>query len=122
TLLGAVAIASAAVAVPGSIPLAASENAPGDTPIMRLFNECRTVRAALRAYVHTGDPETADETMETLFYHRLDAIEAEMMALPSTCAADVAAKMLVAMSDGDCSVDPDDPVWVEARELTGGLV
>lgn len=53
---------------------------------------------------------------------RSDRIEAEMMALPSTCAADVAAKMLVAHRDGEMScLFFDDPVWVEARELTGGL-
>lgn len=82
--------------------------AANETEILRLFREHRAIRAAASAYLYTGDPETEDETMEILFYRRADLIEA--------------AKMLVAHGAPSLELSClrwDDPVWVEARELTG---
>lgn len=110
------AVAAVAVSAGGGSAVA------GETHILRLFREHQVLRAASKAYVYTGDPDDEDETMETLFYRHADLIEAEMMALPSTCAAYVAAKMLVAHGAPSLELSclhSDDPVWVEARELTG---
>ncbi len=97
-----------------------------DTEILRLFREHRSIRQAAERHVYSGRDYGAgykneDEEMELLFWKRTDAIEAEMNALPSTCAADFAAKMITSHCHGEFScLDWDNnPVWIEARKLVG---
>lgn len=90
----------------------------GLTKILRLFHERQQIREAANSHVAAFEIE--DEELERLFFHRTDRLEAEIMALPSTCAADFAAKMIVAHCDGEFScLSWDDPVWLEARRLVG---
>ena len=87
------------------------------TEILRLFHQHQEIRAAAQAHICATSDE--DEEMARLFHRRTDRLKVEMMALPSTCAADLAAKMIVAHSDGEFSdLASDDPVWIEARRIT----
>lgn len=105
SFIGAAAVCIT-VAVPGSAMAM-------DTPVLRLYREYMEVRAQALAADDDDDGEA--------FFLRFDAIEAAIMELPSTCAADFAAKMLVTHSDGDCSLlCKNDPVWQEARALVEG--
>lgn len=113
TLLSALPASGAAVALP-----AAAET--GETEILRLFRQHSQIMET--AENHVCDARSAagkDQEMESLFWQNTDRIEAEMMALESTCAADVAAKMLVSHNHGHSSLHEDHPLWVEARRLTG---
>lgn len=84
-----------------------------DTSIIKLYKEYMELRAAAAAC-----PDGEEEQ----FYPCLDAIELAITAMPSTCMADFAAKMLVTNCDGDYSqLDKNDPVWVEARSLVEGV-
>lgn len=87
------------------------------TEILRLFDQHEKINQAARAHVCTTTDH--DKELDELFYNERDRIEDTMVALPSTCAADFAAKMLATHCDGDFSCLPsDDPVWIEARRLT----
>ncbi len=92
----------------------------GDTPILALFRRHRAIEEAARRHVSTATGRAEDEEMERLFYGRMFGIEREIMARPSTSAADMAAKMLIAHGDGEGScLHSGHPVWVEARRLVG---
>lgn len=91
-----------------------------DTPILRLFREHQKIKRATHAFLETAGPEISDEYIEARFSTHTDRIEDEMMATPATCAADMAAKMIAAHCNGEFScLGWDDPVWLEARQLTG---
>jgi len=112
TLLTALPATGVALALP-----AAAET--GQTEILRLFHRHQAIKETARTHVCTATGKGEDDELEFLFYRHTDRLESEMMALPSTCAADMAAKMIVAHCDGDFSCLPyDDPVWIEARALT----
>lgn len=99
-----------------ALPAAAD---PGQTEILRLFHRHQKIKLAARDHVCTATGKGEDEELERLFYRHTDKLEDDMMALPSTCAADLAAKMIVAHCDGDFScLSWDDPVWIEARRIT----
>lgn len=88
------------------------------TLILRLFHENRALIAA--AAVH---PSLDDALLFDLFYRKADQIEAEMMALPCTCAADFAAKMIVGTAKGEIFPNwATGEIWDEARTLTGGEI
>ncbi|MCW1931735.1 hypothetical protein [Pararhodobacter zhoushanensis] len=97
---------------------AGADAKPGESEILRLY----------RAYIALTDaadthPSLDDDELDRLFYFERDAIEDRLISIPSTCAADLAAKMLVAHNFGDFSCLYDcSPVWNEARALLGGLV
>jgi len=113
TILAALPATGATLALP------AAAN-PGKTEILRLFHRYRAIREAAKTHVCTAIGKGQDDEMESLFWRRTDRLVAEMMALPSTCAADMAAKMIVAHCDGDFTcLSYDDPAWLEARQLTG---
>lgn len=67
-----------------------------------------------------ADRRLSEEEREVRFWAEMDRVEARMMALPSTSAADLAAKMLVAHGHGDHTCLPEsDPAWREALALVG---
>lgn len=102
--------------IAAALPAVASTS---DTPILRMSREIRAIRAEANAYVLANVETLTDEDVEALFYRRIDAIEDEMMATRSTCAADMAAKMLIAHRDGESScLGRDHPVWMEACAST----
>ncbi len=95
-------------------PLLAQE---GTSEILRLFHAHRRITKAAHIYARTVSDQ--DEDLEMLFYRRTDRIQDAMMALPSSSAADFAAKMIISHCDGEFScLSDEDPVWVEARQLT----
>lgn len=92
----------------------------GDTEIMRLFRQHRAILKARSDHVFRGDFATEDEELEALFCRDADTLEKSIMALPSTCAADFAAKMIVSSVCGNLLDDWEGgQVWKEARSLTG---
>ena len=91
-----------------------------DTPILRLFREHQEVIDAATNYTTSATGKDEDEEMDRLFYQRANQIEGEMMALPCTCAADFAAKVIVDTVKGGLFSDWETgALWVEARALTG---
>lgn len=116
--LGHSSVTAPAPETPG--PEVADSPSAADTAILRLFRLHTTIRAA--AGEHLGVTKGADSPpeLDEQLYQLTDAIEAEIMTLPSTCAADMAAKMIVAHSGGEQSCLPADaPVWIEAHKLAG---
>ncbi|MBF52524.1 MAG: hypothetical protein CL813_06185 [Confluentimicrobium sp.] len=94
--------------------------ATNGTPILRLFHEHRAIREAAAAHVCAVDGKGEDAELERLFYGRSDQIEAQLMALPCTCAADFAAKLIVDTHEGETySHWETGAIWQEARALTG---
>ncbi len=116
------ALASTA-ALPASAALAAADvSQQGDTLILRLFRAHEAVKDEATQYI-IDHPEGDDEELEQLFYQQTDAIEAAMMALPCTCAADFAAKTIVATLRGELFDDWETAaLWREARSLTGAAL
>ena len=91
--------------------------APGDSEIMTLFRQLVSLRREMEAFPTEG---LTDEDLDRLFFDPMDAIEDQLMKLPSTSAADLAAKMLVAHCFGVFScLYGDAPVWTEAWALVG---
>ena len=89
--------------------------APGtDTPVMRLFRQWHEL------YEAANDPEITEAECEAIC-EQYRGIEDRMLALPSECAADFAAKVCAYTSFGaftlEESVAPE--LWAEARELVG---
>lgn len=93
---------------------------PADTPVMRLFRQHQAIMDAARDYTPVSSGKAADEEMDRLFYCRSNKIEEEMMALPCTCAADFAAKVIVDTCCGGLFSDWETgAIWQEARALVG---
>lgn len=92
-----------------------------DTPILRLYREWDRLTAEGCVYVPLAtDPREEDDEMERMFWEPRRRIGDQLMALPSTCAADFAAKVIVDTGAGNFLSDWDDgDLWVEARALTG---
>lgn len=91
-----------------------------DTPILRLFRQHQAIAAAAGEHVCAATGKVEDEDLERLFNRRSDRIEEEMMALPCTCAADFAAKVIVDTCKGGIFSDWETgTLWKEARSLTG---
>lgn len=88
------------------------------TLILRLFTENRRLVAAAAAH-----PSLDDDLLFDLFYRWADQAEAELMALPCTCAGDFAAKVIAATAKGEIFEDwATGEIWTEARKLTGSEV
>lgn len=106
----------------GRLPVASlNENlATTETPILRLYRQHREINEAAKRHVPVSTGKAVDDELDRLFYRRADQIEGEMMALPCTCAADFAAKVIVGTVRG--SFFPcweTDTLWAEARALVG---
>jgi len=88
-----------------------------DTEILRLYRRHRDLFAAAAA---EGRVRMSAETLDRLYYHEADAIRDRLKDMPSTCAADFAAKLIVAAVGGHEMLDWDHgAIWREARALTG---
>lgn len=110
---GAVGTAIAATPIQG-------KQQSAETPILKLFHEYQAIIKAAEAHVSLAAGKDEDEELERLFYRNSDKIKAEMMAMPCTCAADFAAKIIVDTSRGFLFSDWETgKIWAEARELTG---
>ncbi|MFC0339788.1 hypothetical protein [Paracoccus niistensis] len=110
--------AAPALAMAGAVPAMASE---GDTPILRLFRQHQAINDAAMVHVCVATGKDEDEELDRLFYRERDRIQDEMMALPCTCAADFAAKVIVDTCNGGLFSDWETgAIWQEARALTGG--
>lgn len=91
----------------------------GGTDILRLFHRRQKIIATARNYVCNGSDEDEERELESLFYRRADRLEDQMMALPCTCAADFAAKVIVGTCKGEVFSDWETgSLWIEARRLT----
>lgn len=114
SLLTALPLGGAALALP------AMAGAGDDTPILRLFRQHQAILDAAGAHISTADGEVEDEELDRLYYRRSDRIENELMALPSTSAADFAAKFIVDTCNGGLCPNWETGAFCEeARALTG---
>lgn len=93
------------------------------TPIMSLFHKHRAVlknSAQCIIAAHGPRAKARDRAAAARVIEKLNKIEAELMALPTTCAADFAAKVIMdTCCGGACSDWETGALWREARELTG---
>lgn len=88
--------------------------AQGETEILKLY---RLHKQITESATLLDDEESAEAA-----FLKASGIADRMYALPSTCAADMAAKMIVAHCYGSYSgLEENDPVWKEARELVEAL-
>ncbi|TPE53214.1 hypothetical protein [Amaricoccus solimangrovi] len=86
-----------------------------NTEILSLFREYRALMDAAGTY-----PNDTDEVLERLFHRPAREILDRMMALPCTCAADFAAKVIADTCEGGLLSDWETgDLWIEARDLTG---
>jgi hypothetical protein len=90
-----------------------------NAPIAQIFMAYRVLKASAEVYM--GDnPDTDDAELDCLFYSISARIEVEIMSIPSTSAADMAAKMIVFCEVRfPDAIDPAAPIWVEALNMTG---
>lgn len=106
SFIAAAATATIALAVPASAVVA-------DTPVLQIYRKYKAIREE-SLWADDADMET--------YYALFDSMEAAIATMPSTCAADFAAKMLVTHCNGDYSLlGSNDPVWAEARALVEGV-
>ena len=91
-----------------------------DTPILRLFHERQNILDAAGEHICAATGADADDELERLFYCHADELEVQMMALPCTCAADFAAKLITDTCQGGLFSDWNEgQIWREARGLVG---
>ncbi|KZY32282.1 hypothetical protein A3731_22360 [Roseovarius sp. HI0049] len=96
------------------------ENAQsGETTIVRLFRLTHVLRQAAEDHEETW--EDIDAELYKLFYRQVYRIENEILRLPATTAADMAAKFLVlhGINGGYYIEDGSHFFFAEARALTG---
>lgn len=87
-----------------------------ETPILALYRRYVALTDQAAAHICTTDDEDAE--LDRLFYDERNRIEDAMIAMPSTCAADFAAKVTVYTCEGSVFTDPEcSEVWLEARRL-----
>jgi len=98
------------------LPAPAETPERGETEILRLFRKYRELLVGGAVY-----PDDTDEVLERLFYREAAEVRDRIMALPSACATDLAAKLLVATLHGfDLVADQyADALLKEARSLMG---
>ncbi|ARC87902.1 hypothetical protein [Rhodovulum sp. MB263] len=108
-------LAAAPLAVPTMTKAEADQS-----QILRLFHRHRAILDAARRHVCNVTGRGEDAELDLLFYRHSNKIEEEMMSLPSTCAADFAAKVIVETVCGQCGADWETSmIWKEARLLVG---
>lgn len=90
-----------------------------DTPILVLYRRYVALTDQAAAHVCASSDEEAE--LDRIFYQERDQIEDAMMAMPSSCAADFAAKVMVDTCEGSIFSDTErGALWVEARQLIAG--
>ena len=107
-------VACMAAAPAASVPALA--DAPKDnSEILRLFHEHQAYRAWINDHAGRWPDEELDSHLD-----RLDVIGDRLMALPTTCAGDFAAKVIIATWQGEMfPCWETGQLWKEARALTG---
>lgn len=91
---------------------------PTTSPIMRLFRDYQRLIEAGNTHACADDNEL--DELDRLFFNEAFRIEAQMMALPCTCAADFAAKVIAGTSRGYLISEWNTgDLWREARALVG---
>lgn len=86
-----------------------------ETAILHLFRRHQALIQGGKAAYASGDERLADDLCD-----QATEIEAQLMDMPSTCAADFAAKLIVDTCQGSIFDDWSAGVlWQEARQLTG---
>ncbi len=84
------------------------------TEILRLFSRHQALTDQADKHIETGDQDEDGQR----FASEIADLEEKMMALPSTCAADFAAKAIAVSGRGQIVPNWDqDPLWIEARAL-----
>lgn len=102
--------------VTGEGPVYRSQAA--ETPILHLYRQIMEIHEAATNYLTGANGKTEDEEIDRLFWSRIAKLQEQMMAMPSTCAADFAAKAIVDLGEGGVLSESDSgPVWQEARAL-----
>jgi hypothetical protein len=89
-----------------------------ESEILHMFRRHQSILEKARLHTFQAIYADEDQELEQLFYRHTDRLEADMIALPSRSAADMAAKFLVATNGGECILSVADPVFAEARRLT----
>lgn len=107
--------APAALAAPAlAVPAAAAT----DTLILRLSRRYWSLMDAAETHVTDATGLAEDEELDRLFWNEADEISRRIDSLPCTCAADFAAKAIIATAKGGVCLDWNtDPLWIEARAL-----
>ena len=110
----------AVIAAPVSAA-ALSDPDEGGTEILRLFRErCRMCEVI--NFNSKNNPNMSDEDLDAEV-DVMRAVEAQIMDLPSTCAADFAAKVIIDTAEAGCLSEWETgTLWKEARALTGCAV
>jgi hypothetical protein len=110
-LLGAVG-AGALSAKPDA---AKADSAITDTPILRLFHK----RCDLRDWISPNAAHFSTDHLD-LLNDELSVLDASIMRLSSTCAADFAAKVITYTAEGGLTSSWEHgEIWIESRALTG---
>ncbi|WP_336042553.1 hypothetical protein [Pseudooceanicola nanhaiensis] len=76
-----------------------------ETPVLRLYRQIMDIREAAKTYEPKADGKAAEDEVDRLFWAPAAKLERQMMALPSTCAADFAAKAIVDSAEGGALTD-----------------
>jgi len=109
-------LAAAPAAAAASSVLELAE--PASSSIMTLFREYQRLSEAAQQHVCIEDDEDAE--LERLFYRARDQIVGRIRDLPSVCASDFAAKLIVDTCQGMLFSEWDaGDLWREARALVG---
>lgn len=90
------------------------------SPILTLFHRVMALIDAAECAVHEGTEDLTDEDMDRRFYDEISQLSEAIERVPAVTAADFAAKAIVATAKGGVCLDwKGDPLWIEARRLTG---
>lgn len=96
-----------------------AENVLAPSPIVELFHRERALVKAAEEAVKAEEDMT-DEDLDRRFYDEIFRLDEQIEALPAVTAADFAAKVIVATAQGGVyAAWESDPLWNEARRLTG---
>lgn len=98
--------------------LATKDNRPASA-IIQKFNAYQSLIAEADDYFAAMGCKVSDDEMDRRFHHHAEALKCQILAMPTTSAADFAAKMILATNAGELfpkweSAD----IWAEARMLT----
>lgn len=109
------------IAAPAAgVALVAGQAVAGESEIIRLYRRIEELSAAAMSHNSATEGRALDEELDALFYAERDRPEEQMMAIPSTSAADFAAKAIIGTGKGGfCEPWETGALWVEARALIG---
>ncbi|WP_028710949.1 hypothetical protein [Paracoccus pantotrophus] len=100
----------------------ADDSESGASPIMQKFKAYQSLIAKADDYFGAMDFNVSDDEMDRRFHYRAEALKGEILAAPTTSAADFAAKMILATNNGELFPKWDNAaIWIEARALTDSV-